>query len=45
MEISNFFLEAGQTIVYTEGMRVPTMTERAKGTGFYKNGPLAVSCR
>lgn len=42
MEISNFFLEAGQTIVYTEGMRVPTMTERAKGTGFYKNGPLAV---
>jgi carboxyl-terminal processing protease len=42
MEVSNFFLEAGQTIVYTEGMRVPKMTERAKGTGFYKDGLLAI---
>ncbi|MDD2420203.1 MAG: S41 family peptidase [Bacteroidales bacterium] len=42
MEITNFFLDAGQTIVYTEGMKVPKMTEKAKGTGFYKNGPLVV---
>ncbi|MDP3397663.1 MAG: S41 family peptidase [Bacteroidales bacterium] len=42
LEISNFFLESGQTIVYTEGLKIPTMTERAKGTGFYKKGPLAV---
>lgn len=42
LEISNFFLESGQTIVYTEGLRMPTMTERAKGTGFYRRGPLAV---
>lgn len=42
MEISNFFLNAGQTIVYTEGLRVPKMVERAKGTGFYKDGPLAI---
>ncbi len=40
--ISNFFLEGGQTIVYTEGMRVPRMTESANGSGFYKRGPLAV---
>ena len=42
MEISNFFLESGQTIVYTEGLKVPKMTERAKGTGFYRRGALAV---
>lgn len=42
MEISNFFLESGQTIVYTEGLRVPKSDERANGTGFYKKGPLAV---
>ncbi len=42
MEISNFFLESGQTIVYTEGLKAPKMTERAKGTGFYKKGSLAV---
>ncbi|MDD2584858.1 MAG: S41 family peptidase [Bacteroidales bacterium] len=42
IEISNFFLNAGQTIVYTEGMRVPKMAEKAKGTGFYKKGALAV---
>jgi carboxyl-terminal processing protease len=42
LEISNFFLDAGQTIVYTEGMRIPQMTERARGTGFYKKGPLVV---
>lgn len=42
MEVSNFFLEAGQTIVYTEGMKVPKMVDRAKGTGFYKKGYLAV---
>lgn len=42
LEISNFFLEAGQTIVYTEGMRIPQMTEKAKGSGFFKKGALAV---
>lgn len=42
LEISNFFLDAGQTIVYTEGMRINKMTERAKGTGFYRRGPLVV---
>ncbi|MFA6770464.1 MAG: S41 family peptidase [Bacteroidales bacterium] len=42
MEISNFFLERGQTIVYTEGMKVSKMSESAKGTGFYKKGSLAV---
>lgn len=42
LEISNFFLTQGQTIVYTEGLRVPKMEERANGTGFYKKGPLAV---
>ncbi|MDP3452949.1 MAG: S41 family peptidase [Bacteroidales bacterium] len=42
LEISNFFLEAGQTIVYTEGMRIPQMTEKAKGTGFYRKGALVV---
>lgn len=42
MEITNFFLESGETIVYTEGLRVPRMEEKARGTGFYKNGPLAV---
>jgi len=42
IEISNFFLDAGQTIVYTEGMKMPKMIERAKGTGFYKKGLLAV---
>ncbi|HCV15516.1 MAG TPA: peptidase S41, partial [Rikenellaceae bacterium] len=26
LEISNFFLESGQTIVYTEGLKIPTMT-------------------
>ncbi|MFA5850660.1 MAG: S41 family peptidase [Bacteroidales bacterium] len=42
LEISNFFLEAGQTIVYTEGLKVPKMEEKANGTGFYKKGPLAL---
>ena len=42
LEISNFFLNAGQTIVYTEGMRIPQMTEKAKGTGFYRRGPLVL---
>jgi len=42
LEISNFFLDAGQTIVYTEGMRIPQMTEKAKGSGFFKKGALAV---
>lgn len=42
MEISNFFLSSGQTIVYTEGMKAPKMTESAKGNGFYKKGLLAV---
>ncbi len=42
LEISNFFLDAGQTIVYTEGLKVPKMEEKANGTGFYKKGPLAL---
>ncbi len=42
LEIANFFLERDQTIVYTEGMRVPKMIERANGTGFYKTEPLAI---
>ncbi len=42
LEISNFFLEKGQTIVYTEGLKAPKMIEKATGTGFYKKGPLAV---
>ena len=42
IEIANFFLESGQTIVYTEGSRVPPMREQANGRGFYKNGSLAV---
>ncbi|MDD4638811.1 MAG: S41 family peptidase, partial [Bacteroidales bacterium] len=31
LEISNFFLERDQMIVYTEGMRVPKTMERANG--------------
>jgi carboxyl-terminal processing protease len=42
LEISNFFLESGQTIVYTEGKRVSRVFERANGNGFYKKGPIAV---
>lgn len=42
LEISNFFLESGQTIVYTEGTKVPTRKEIAKGTGFYRSGALAI---
>lgn len=42
MEISNFFLSQGQTIVYTEGMKVKRREERANGFGFYKEAPLAV---
>jgi carboxyl-terminal processing protease len=42
LEIANFFLEGDQVIVYTEGLRVPKMTEKANGNGFYKKGPLAV---
>ena len=42
IEIANFFLESGQTIVYTEGARVPPMRERANGLGFYKKGGLVI---
>ena len=42
IEIANFFLSAGQTIVYTEGLRAPSMNEKANGLGFYKEGKLAV---
>lgn len=42
LEISNFFLDKGQTIVYTEGLKVPKMEEKADGSGFYRRGPLAV---
>ncbi len=41
-DIANMFLNQGQTIVYTEGLRVPKMVEKATGDGFYKVGPLAV---
>ena len=42
MEIANMFLEAGQTIVYTEGRKMPKMEEHSNGNGFFKKGPLAV---
>lgn len=41
-EISNMFLDKGQTIVYTEGRRIPKMVERANGEGIFKNEKLAV---
>lgn len=41
-EISNMFLEKGQTIVYTEGLRVPRMSEKATGSGMFVKTPLAV---
>ena len=42
IEIANFFLSSGQTIVYTEGAKVPSMREKANGVGFYKRGDLVV---
>lgn len=42
MEIANMFLEKGQTIVYTEGRKMPRMDEYSNGEGFYKNGPLTI---
>jgi carboxyl-terminal processing protease len=42
LEIANFFLDGGQTIVYTEGLKSPKRVEVATGTGFYKKGPLVV---
>lgn len=41
-EITNMFLEKGQTIVYTEGRSVPKMVERANGNGVFKTEKLAV---
>ena len=41
-EISNMFLEKGQTIVYTEGRKIPRMVERATGDGVFKKEKLAV---
>jgi carboxyl-terminal processing protease len=42
MEIANMFLESGQTIVYTEGRKMPKMEEHSNGKGFFRKGPLAV---
>lgn len=42
LEISNFFLEKGEAIVYTEGLHSPKSEEFAKGNGFFKEGPLAI---
>ncbi|MDD4057460.1 MAG: S41 family peptidase [Bacteroidales bacterium] len=41
-EITNMFLEKGQTIVYTEGRSIPKMVEYANGNGLFKNEKLAV---
>lgn len=41
-EITNMFLEKGQTIVFTEGRSMPRMVERANGNGLFKTGKLAV---
>ena len=41
-EITNMFLERGQTIVYTEGRSMPKMIERANGDGIFKNEKVAI---
>ena len=42
IELANWFLESGQTIVYTEGNKSPRYDATANGKGGYKSGKLVV---
>lgn len=42
VELANMFLQAGETIVYTEGNRSPRYDAVANGKGGYKQGKLVV---
>lgn len=42
IELANWFLEGGQTIVYTEGNNSPRYDATANGRGKYKDGKLVV---
>ena len=42
LSISNFFLDKGQVILYTEGSKSPKHEEYATGSGLYKTGPLVI---
>lgn len=42
LEIANFFLEKGETILSIEGRSMPKISEKAKGNGFFKKGALAI---
>lgn len=42
IELSNWFLEKGQTIVYTEGKNSPRFDATANGRGRYKEGKLVI---
>ena len=42
IELSNWFLEKGQTIVYTEGKNSPRFDATANGRGRYKDGKLVI---
>lgn len=42
VELANWFLESGETIVYTEGRRSPRFDATANGRGKFKKGKLVV---
>lgn len=42
IELANWFLERGQTIVYTEGNRSPRFDADANGHGKYKDGKVVI---
>ena len=42
VEIANWFLQAGETIVYTEGNRSPRYDATANGRGKFKDGKIVV---
>ncbi|MFA5713895.1 MAG: S41 family peptidase, partial [Bacteroidales bacterium] len=42
IEIANFFLERGETIVSIEGRKIKRVSEVAKGNGFFRKGALAI---
>ena len=42
IEIANWFLNAGETIVYTEGKRSPRYDATANGRGKFKDGKIVV---
>lgn len=42
LQLSNLFLSAGETILYTEGLNSPKREEFANGKGLYPTGPLVV---